>query len=639
MNESPHLSPKRDRPILMKIKLLLFLIVLIAAPALVSLAQVIQPETAPLPDATNGLPAAPTNTAAAAPTNAAAPPTNAIPEPTVPPPANVVGMAGPTNTAPPITAPGDEVAESLAFDDLPLPDAIRQLAILAGLNIQFDHKLDNPTDPVTHQPIAFPTVKEKWRNLTPLQALQALLDKYDWQMKRDPNTPVVIISAKEANAVEPSVMKVILLGYSEPTNIVAEVTKALSNVTVIPDLRTHQVIVVTTERLMPAVEKLIGQLDSAIGQILIEAKIIETTKDINSAKGVDWTGTLAAQHVSFGNGLTGVTTTAGSTSATGGNTTTTVNTTTGTAATTAPGGRTSSSSAPVTTSTATTGANGGNTLSSATSAITTVLGSTAQAGGMTMNTAQGFNPKTAFLNADGVSAVLSFLNTDADTKSIAFPRTVALDGKRTELNVVQNIPIFEQTQSTPGAGASQGLATVLPNYEKKVGNTILNEVGIKLTVVPRIAGASNVLMSLQPEISAVDTKIATDTLNGQVNTSPIFDRRTIITEASVPSGYTLVLGGLDDDKMAKTFTKVPGLGDLPGLGALFRSNTRNHTRDTILIFVTPTIIQPSDFQPTMTEFLRSKNEAMPTGKDPAWDTGAPYDWTKPKPSAEPLYKP
>jgi type II secretory pathway component GspD/PulD (secretin) len=128
-------------------------------------------------------------------------------------------------------------------------------------------------------------------------------------------------------------------------------------------------------------------------------------------------------------------------------------------------------------------------------------------------------------------------------------------------------------------------------------------------------------------------------LNGQVNTSPIFDRRSIITEASVPSGFTLVLGGLDNDVMAKTYTKVPGLGDMPGIGSLFRSNTRDHTRNTILIFVTPTIIQQSDFQPTATDFLRSKNEAMPTGADSAWDRGAPYDWTKPKSSVEPVYQP
>jgi type II secretory pathway component GspD/PulD (secretin) len=364
------------------------------------------------------------------------------------------------------------------------------------------------------------------------------------------------------------------------------------------------------------VEKLIGQLDSATGQILIEAKIVETTKDIGTAKGIDWTGTLQAQHVTFGNGLTGGTVNQGSQTASG----------TGAAAT-APGGRTSSGSAL------------GTIISNSSSFLTTTVGSASQAGGISMNTANGFSPPTAFLNADGVSAVFSFLNSDADTKSIAFPRTVSLDGRKTTLSVVQNVPIFEQQQSAPASGASQGLATVLPNYEKKVGDTILNEVGIKLSVTPRIAGTSNVLIAVQPEISSVDTKIATSTLNGQVETSPIFDRRIITTEASVPSGYTLVLGGLDNDVMAKTYSKVPGLGDLPGIGYFFSSNTKNHTRNTILIFVTPTIIKESDFQPTTTDFLRSRNEPMPSSTDSAWDRGEPYDWTKPKSSVEPVYQP
>jgi len=587
----------------MKTKRLLLLSILVAAPALISLAQPPdQPATAPL----TNMVVAPTNAAPVAP-----PPTPSLPVQGYPVMADTNTALAATNALPP-----EEVVD-VTFNELPLPDAIRQLATLAGLNIQFDSKLENQVDPITHAPIAPPTVKETWKNVTAAQALQALLDKYGWQMKRNPFTPIVIIGAKEPNAVEPQVMKVISLGYSEPTNIMTEVTKALPElVTIIPDLRTHQVIVRTTEREMPAVEKLIAQLDSATGQILIEAKIIETTKDISTAKGIDWTGTLQAQHVTFGNGTTAGTVSQGS--QTGNGTTTTA---------TAPGGRTSSGN-PLTTI-----------VSNSTSFLTTTLGGTSQAGGITMNTASGFSPQTAFLNADGVSAVISFLNSDADTKSIAFPRTVSLDGRRTELSVVQNIPIFEQTQSAPGAGSSQGLATVQPNYAKIVGNTILNEVGVKLTVVPRIAGASNVLITVQPEISSVDTKIAQDTLNGQVNTSPIFDRRSIITEASVPSGYTLVLGGLDNDRMDKTYTKVPGLGDLPVFGPLFRSNTKDHTRDTILIFVTPTIIKESDFQPAATDFLRSKNEAMPTGTDSAWDRGEPYDWTKPKPSVEPVWQP
>jgi type II secretory pathway component GspD/PulD (secretin) len=608
----------------MKTKILLFVFILAAAPVFWCGAQAVQPTppdtNAPPVDTSTNTPAATTNAPAAS-TNSV-PDTNAAPalpagqpDTTQPSTPVVVGTAAAPAPLPTTSTNADEPSD-IGFDDLPLPDAIRQLAVYAGLNIQFDHKLDNPVDPVTHQPVPYPTVKERWKNLTALQAIQALLDKYDWQMKRNPNTPVVMIGPKEANAVEPQILKVILLAYSDPTNIVQEVNKVMPSVGMTPDVRTHKVIVRTTEREMPAVENLISNLDSSTGQILIEAKIIETTKDITSAKGIDWTGTAAAQHVSFGNGITSGTVSQS----------TQTGTSTGTTAT-GPSGRPVGGSLLATT------------VNNSVNLTTPIIGSTSEAGGFSLNTAKGFSPATAFLNADGVSAVLSFLNSDADTKSIAFPRTVSLDGRKTTLAVIQNVPIFEQTQSAPGAGSSQGLATVVPNYNKSVGDTILNEVGVKLTVTPRIAGPSNVLITVQPEISSVDTKIATDTLNGQVNTSPIFDRRVLETQAAVPTGYTLVLGGLDNDILGQTLTKVPGLGDLPGIGSLFRSNTRNHTRNTILIFVTPTIIRDSDFQPTSSDFLRSRNEPMPTSKDTYWDSAQPRDWTKPKSPVEPAYQP
>jgi general secretion pathway protein D len=272
--------------------------------------------------------------------------------------------------------------------------------------------------------------------------------------------------------------------------------------------------------------------------------------------------------------------------------------------------------------------------------LTTVIpGNPASGGGGSLSTAHGITPATAFLSADGLSAVLSFLNTDADTKSIAFPRTVTLDGVQTELMVVQNVPVFVQTQSAPAGGSASGLATIQPNYDLKVNGAILNEVGVKLTVTPRCAGPTNVLLDLRPEISQQDAQIATDTLAGQVNTAPIFDRRTIITSAAVPSGYTLVLGGLDQDVVTKTYTKVPFLGDLPGLGYAFRSDSRSHTKDIILIFVTPTIIQDIDFQPGQSTFLARKQSAPSNIKESSWDTGEPYDWTKPKQDVKPDYQP
>ena len=391
--------------------------------------------------------------------------------------------------------------------------------------------------------------------------------------------------------------------------------------TIVRDQRTRQLVIRTTEKELPGVEALIAKLDTATRQVLIEAKIVETTKDITSAKGVDWTGTLAAQHVSFGNGLT---------SGSANNLNQVGNGAGAGSTTTLPSGGTAptSGSSPIS-----------SIFSNTVSSTTAITGNPASGGGLSLNTAHGFSPTTAFLNADGLAAVLSFLNTDADTKSIAFPRTVALDGVPTELMVVQNIPIFEQTQSAPAAGAAAGLATVLPNYDKEVKGVILNEVGVKLIVTPRIAGPTNVLLDLRPEISQKDALVASQSLNGQVSTAPIFDRRAIVTEASVPTGYTLVLGGLDNDVVTKTYTKVPFLGDLPGIGYAFRSDAKSDSKDRILIFVTPTIIQDSDFQPAQTTFLAQKGAAPSNIKEPIWDTGEPYDWTKPKSDVKPDYQP
>jgi type II secretory pathway component GspD/PulD (secretin) len=146
-------------------------------------------------------------------------------------------------------------------------------------------------------------------------------------------------------------------------------------------------------------------------------------------------------------------------------------------------------------------------------------------------------------------------------------------------------------------------------------------------------------MDLRPEVSSVDAQIASDQLDGQTSTSPIFDRRRITTQASVPSGYTLVLGGVEVDNTVKNATKVPILGDIPGLGFFFHSSNKSHNKDNILIFVTPTIISDADFQPAATRFLKKKSAVPIDEMEGTWDSAKPYDWTKPKTGVTPSYQP
>ena len=296
-----------------------------------------------------------------------------------------------------------------------------------------------------------------------------------------------------------------------------------------------------------------------------------------SIKGIDWSGTLQNQNFSFGNGFTeGVTTTR-----TPGDSTTT----------TLPSGRTMT----------------GNRGVSTTTELLTSIG----AGGISADTARGFHPATAFLNADGVRAVLSFLNTENDTEVVATPRAVTADNQMATLSVTRAFPIFEVT---PGS------ANVASAAQVKYTN-----LGTILKVTPRITANNNIALKVVPEVSNIDSKDR-QIINGSINEANVYAIRRMEADVVIPSGHTLVMGGLISDNSSKSYNKVPILGDLPGIGLLFRRDTKTRNKANLIIFVTPTVISPEDFQPTTTTFLQTPIPYRPDGNGSAWDGGKPYDW-------------
>src|SRR6185369_6429742 len=175
--------------------------------------------------------------------------------------------------------------------------------------------------------------------------------------------------------------------YSSTTNMAALISMTYPTTRVSSDLRTAQLVMLSTQRDYEAITNLVTALDSPTKQVLIEARFLETLQNPKSLKGIDWTDTLSAQHFAFGNGVTS-----------GQQQTTTSTTTPGTPTTvTLPSGRT------VTTTP------GSSKQSATISSTIATLGSK----GLSADTMKGFNPATAFLNADGVNAVLSFLNTES----------------------------------------------------------------------------------------------------------------------------------------------------------------------------------------------------------------------------------
>lgn len=450
----------------------------------------------------------------------------------------------------------------IVMDDVPLTDAIRNLARQAQLNYMLDPKIvygqPGPDGRVQPQPM----VSLRWENVTAEQALGALLANYNLQLSEDPKTKIPRITVKDPAAPDPLVSQVYQLKFASPTNMVDALTATFvdKRSKAVADVRTSQLVVMATEKEQAAVEKLINDLDTPTKQVLIEARLVETSMNPETIKGIDWSGTLQAQKVSFGNNL---------------------------------------QANPPTTSV-------NNTL--ATSAPKLLL-----------DTAKGLNPATAFLDADGVSAVLSFINKYSEAKVLSAPRAVTLDNETAHISVTRASPIFKNTAGTQGSpGGSEVTYTNL---------------GVILEVTPRISANDFVNLRVIPEVSRVFDTVE-KVVSSTVNQADRYDIRRIDTRVMIPSGNTLVLGGLVQDDIRKKNTKVPILGDIPGLGYAFRSDSNSRAKANLMIFITPTIIQDTDFQPTKTTFLRNtpppEDQMEPDWS--AWDSGKPKDWSKKKPA-------
>jgi general secretion pathway protein D len=188
-----------------------------------------------------------------------------------------------------------------------------------------------------------------------------------------------------------------------------------------------------------------------------------------------------------------------------------------------------------------------------------------------------------------------------------------LDNETATLSVTRAFPIFKTTAGTQGSpGGSEVTYTNL---------------GTILKVTPHISANSTISMRVIPEVSSF-FGTATKTVSGTLNQADIFDVRHIETQVLIPSGNTLVMGGLVSDDRTKGYTKVPLLGDIPFLGAAFRSQNKTMDKKNLMIFVTPTIVQDEDFHPTQTDFLKTKVPDDNNTDFGAWDSGKPQDWSK-----------
>jgi len=174
------------------------------------------------------------------------------------------------------------------------------------------------------------------------------------------------------------------------------------------------------------------------------------------------------------------------------------------------------------------------------------------------------------------AAILRALQGDADTNIISTPTIVTTDNEEASLNVGQEVPFVTGSYSNTGGGAG-GAVNPFQTVDRQ-------QVGVKLVITPQINEGDSLLLKISQEISniAQSSEGAVDLITNQ---------RIIETTVIVEDGAILVLGGLLEDTLRESDQRVPILGSIPILGALFRSRTTDKVKTNLMVFIRPKILR------------------------------------------------
>ncbi|MCB9864885.1 MAG: hypothetical protein H6820_16130 [Phycisphaerales bacterium] len=191
------------------------------------------------------------------------------------------------------------------------------------------------------------------------------------------------------------------------------------------------------------------------------------------------------------------------------------------------------------------------------------------------------------ITGEDFNFLIRALQTDSRLDVIQRPMIMCQNNQTASINIGQQVPFVRGTTTTSGGNTQANI-----DYE---------DVGVILNVEPIINPDGFVYMLIEPEISSV-TDSSVPIGNGIF--APIISNQSASTTVAVKDGETVVIGGLITTRKTEAESKVPVLGDLPGVGNLFRTTTRRNTRTELLIAMTPTIVRSVEDARRMSEFQR-----------------------------------
>ncbi|HYT71247.1 MAG TPA: type II and III secretion system protein family protein [Gemmatimonadales bacterium] len=183
-------------------------------------------------------------------------------------------------------------------------------------------------------------------------------------------------------------------------------------------------------------------------------------------------------------------------------------------------------------------------------------------------------------------AIIRVLQSRGDFKSLAEPNLLALPGQEASFLAGGEFP-FPVVQGTAGSTS-----------------IVWKEFGVRLKFTPTVTEGDNIRLHVAPEVSSLDFGNGLTSSGFQIPS--ILTRRTE-TDVELREGQHLAIAGLLDNTTTQNLTKIPVLGDLPILGALFRSRSLKQNRSELLVIVTPQFVDATDTAP-----------AIPTGEPDTW---------------------
>jgi general secretion pathway protein D len=173
-----------------------------------------------------------------------------------------------------------------------------------------------------------------------------------------------------------------------------------------------------------------------------------------------------------------------------------------------------------------------------------------------------------------LGAVARFLQTDGNSNVLSTPNLLTLDNEEAKIVIGQNVPFITGSFASAAPGSTNPFTTV----ERR-------DVGLTLRVKPQISENGTVKMQIYQEVSSVDQN-STNSPTGLIT-----NKRSIESHVLVEDGAIVVLGGLLQDDTNNSQERVPGLGNVPIFGNLFKSESRRRNKTNLMVFLRPVVVR------------------------------------------------